>query len=484
MSTNVGGRVPLRAGSVWLVIGLSALPAMARYGGGLGTASQPYLIATAAQLNAVGSAPGDWDKCFKLTADIDMKSIGPAQLRPTGTTTDGPFTGVFDGNYKTISHLRLSSDSGNYLGLFGLVDAPEAQIANVTLLDPNVVGEAGRYVGALVGFFGNGTMVNCHVKGGRIRGMSMVGGLLGENMDGVVVDCTATTAVQGAFRVGGLVGENLFGELTRCQAAGAVSGETSSWSLGGLVGENQSGTVTACRACCRVQGDDRVGGLIGENIDGWADRCRADGEVRGNTDVGGLVGRNTAGKATDCYAVAAVTAVKQAGGLVGYNGPNCDCSVVHPSVVARCYAAGPVAAAEAGGLVARNYRSTVETSFWDLQATRCLTSDGGVGKTASQMYSLTTYTNAGWDFVAESKNGTKDIWYLPGPVNYPRLTWESLLADLNADGRVDFRDYARLAARWRQIDTGSWSAGQYTAPDGVVDWDDLANLGDQWLTRH
>jgi len=204
--------------------------------------------------------------------------------------------------------------------------------------------------------------------------------------------------------------------------------------------------VTACWACSNVQGDDRVGGLIGENIFGLADRCRADGVVHGNRNVGGLIGQNTAAKTTDCYAVSAVTAVKLAGGLVGANQSNSiNCDQVYPSRIARCYAAGPVKSADAGGLVAVNFRSNIETSFWDIQATGCTTSGGGEGKTASQMYSLATYTNAGWDFVGESKNGTKDLWYLPGPANYPRLAWELSLADFNGDGRVDFRDYALLA---------------------------------------
>jgi hypothetical protein len=110
MLTKTGGWVSARVFASWLVIGLYVLPAAARYGGGLGTAAQPYLIATAAQLNTMGTTPGDWDKCFKLTANLDMRDLGPAPFNPIGTIQDGVFTGVFDGNYKTISNLRLASD--------------------------------------------------------------------------------------------------------------------------------------------------------------------------------------------------------------------------------------------------------------------------------------------------------------------------------------------------------------------------------------
>ena len=483
MAAGIGGRALSRVLWAWLFAGLLVFPAQARYGGGAGTAAQPYLISTASQLNAIGSAPSDWDKCFKLTANIDMRDVGPTQFKKVGTPQDGPFTGVFDGNYKTISNFRLSSEAGSYLGLFGIVDAAEARIVNVTLLDPNVADDGARYVAALVGLLSSGTVANCHVRGGSITGMGLVGGLVGENMDGTMTGCTVVATVHGVSRVGGLLGQSLFGDVTQCQAVGEVLGETSSWTIGGLIGESQSGTVTACRAGSNVQGGDRVGGLIGDNIGGLADRCYAEGTVRGTSNVGGLIGQNTAGTATDCYAVAAVTAVKYAGGLVGYNGPNCNCTVVHPSLIARCYAAGPVKSANAGGLVAVNLRSNVEASFWDLKATGCTTSDGGVGKTAAQMSGLITYTSAGWDFVGEKTNGTKDFWCLPSRTSYPRLAWERTLADFNGDNRVDFRDYALLAKRWLQVDTGFWSGGRYVAPDGILDFDDLANLADLWLAH-
>jgi hypothetical protein len=51
---------------------LLVLPAHAKYSGGSGTAQDPYQIATAADLIALGETPGDYDKHFLLTADIDL----------------------------------------------------------------------------------------------------------------------------------------------------------------------------------------------------------------------------------------------------------------------------------------------------------------------------------------------------------------------------------------------------------------------------
>ncbi len=58
---NLVGRSTFVVGVVFLIFGL---PAQAKYAGGSGTAEDPYLIATAEQMNAVGLNPEDWDKHF------------------------------------------------------------------------------------------------------------------------------------------------------------------------------------------------------------------------------------------------------------------------------------------------------------------------------------------------------------------------------------------------------------------------------------
>ena len=34
------------------------------------------------------------------------------------------------------------------------------------------------------------------------------------------------------------------------------------------------------------------------------------------------------------------------------------------------------------------------------------------------------FISSGWDFVAETENGTEDIWWILEGQDYPRLTWE------------------------------------------------------------
>ncbi|MHC4206056.1 MAG: hypothetical protein ACYSTT_15500, partial [Planctomycetota bacterium] len=73
------------------------IPAQAKYGGGSGTAEDPYLIYTAEQMNTIGAESSDWNKHFKLMTDIDLSSFG-TEFNIIGTSGGSPFSGVFDGN--------------------------------------------------------------------------------------------------------------------------------------------------------------------------------------------------------------------------------------------------------------------------------------------------------------------------------------------------------------------------------------------------
>ena len=80
---------------------LLPLPVHAQYGGGTGEPNDPYLIFTAAQMNAIGAEPNDWDKHFKLKEDIDLKDFGGSSFNLIGSSLQ-PFRVVFDGGGHTI----------------------------------------------------------------------------------------------------------------------------------------------------------------------------------------------------------------------------------------------------------------------------------------------------------------------------------------------------------------------------------------------
>ena len=53
----------------------SGLTAQAQYGGGSGEPNDPSLIYTAEQMNEIGLHEEDWDKHFRLMADIDLSDF-------------------------------------------------------------------------------------------------------------------------------------------------------------------------------------------------------------------------------------------------------------------------------------------------------------------------------------------------------------------------------------------------------------------------
>jgi hypothetical protein len=90
MNSNMGGtRGPthqpvVSAAVMWLTVSLLATTAQAKYGGGTGTAEDPYLIYTAEQMNTIGLNKEDWDKHFKLMADLDLSAYKGSSFNRIG----------------------------------------------------------------------------------------------------------------------------------------------------------------------------------------------------------------------------------------------------------------------------------------------------------------------------------------------------------------------------------------------------------------
>ncbi len=349
---------------------------------GTGTEDDPFLIYTAEELNTIGLFPCEWNKHFKLMEDIDLSSfdgkegrppfnmIAPGVLGGLGLFFWGtPFTGVFDGNSHTISHLTVMVNDGGCAGLVGGLDSG-AQIQDLGVIDVNVT-SSGSGVGGLAG-----------VLGGYSPGVT-------------VTRCYTTGIVRGKYSVGGLAGAN-GGIVTQCQSTGAVIAGVGS--VGGLVGTN-GGAITQSYSTGTIDGGEGVGGLVGTN---------GVGEINART-----------GEVTDCYSTAAVTG---GWGVGGFMGDNVDGSI------SMSYSSGSVSGTGwgVGGLIGSGGENANATaSFWDIQTSGQTSSAGGTGKTTAEMQTAKTFLDAGWDFAGETVNGTEDIWWILEGKDYPRLWWEA-----------------------------------------------------------
>src|SRR5208282_5212093 len=102
---------------------------------------------------------------------------------------------------------------------------------------------------------------------------------------------TATPPFSSPF-VGGLAGANMEGVIVNSSATGSVSGSDPSFAIGGLAGYN-NWVVVAGLATGSVSGSQYVGGLVGYNdsggsiTNGSASGAVSDGAS--SSDIGGLV---------------------------------------------------------------------------------------------------------------------------------------------------------------------------------------------------
>ncbi len=355
---------------------------------GAGTEGNPYQIATLDNLLWVSTNSSSWDKYFIQTADIDASATstwnadgsgGYYGFSPIGFNDDA-FTGTYDGDNHTISHLYIHrpDDDYNSQSLFGLVKG--ATIKNLGVIIVNITGD-----GSVGGLIGSGstyhsatplTVTNCYTSG------SVVGGS------------------QGGNNSGGLIGD--------------------------MRAFSYDVTITDCYSSCNVSKTSQAGGLVGEakgtsTVSYKISNCYFSGDVSGYYNVGGLVGKcDQYCEIDNCYSVGDVNGTNdRIGGLVGYN---------YYSTITNSFSSGNVLGnASVGGLVGDNTSSTVSNSFWDTQTSGQSSSAAGTGKTTSEMKTESTFTDAGWDFANESVNGNNDYWNINVDRNkgYPYLSWQT-----------------------------------------------------------
>ncbi len=245
----------------------------------------------------------DWAKNYRLTADIDLSGetyspIGSDQI---------PFSGIFDGNGRTVSNLAITKGAGSQnLGFFGCIQG--ATILNLTIEDAQITG--GSRLGVLAGV----------AKADPAKGTAnLIGG------------CRATgalnalgTSVIKQTDAGGLVGIN---------EGGTDSGSGQS-AYSAIDHSSADVLVTASTGSADTAESGHVGGLVGWNK-GIVTNSFAEGNVNGGNTTGGFVGSNF-GSIYLSHSTGHVTAGYTAGGFAGSSGMG--------SEVENCYSTGNVIA--------------------------------------------------------------------------------------------------------------------------------------------
>ena len=237
-------------------------------------------------------------KNYRLKADLNLKDT---PFNGIGSAAR-PFTGMFDGQGHTISHVTVNAPEGENVGFFNVIKG--ATIRDLKLVDVEITGKTN--VGGLVGNAQvqldssdlSKNVANliggCSVSG-TVTGTKNVGGLVGLNegktdpqtlfsIASAVDKCAASVTVNGKEMTGGLVGKN-GGTITKSSSGGTVKGDTTT---GGLVGDS-SGDIYDSHTSCTVAGRSHTGGFVGFS-DGAVKNCYSIGGVSGTDYTGGFAG--------------------------------------------------------------------------------------------------------------------------------------------------------------------------------------------------
>lgn len=219
-----------------------------KFEAGNGTETDPYIIATAAQLDEVRNFQS---ACFELSKDIDLSSY--LNSNSSGWTPIKDFTGKFDGKKHTIKGLWISLSSISNVGLFaniqGSSDYERAGVSNL--------------------------FVNISKKG--ITGGSRVGGICGDLSYGNIENCMVTGDISGGEDVGGVVGYCRYhSSISQCASSGNII--ATNGQVGGILGlKYGSCSIENCYSIANVKAEGSYPDTYG--IGKGAEKCYFAGTI-------------------------------------------------------------------------------------------------------------------------------------------------------------------------------------------------------------
>ena len=229
---------------------------------GTGTAEDPYLISSVAQLESLRDLSNEGSASYtahaQLVNDIDLDYASASSWIPISKSYS--FVGTFDGNGHCIKNLYSSFYQGGFVGLFG--DVRGGTIKNLTV--EGVIESSCSNQGVIAGFSAGTNYYNCVAKG-RINtngSSSYVGGIVGKttktsSSNPVVQGCASyVDIVSNGKYTAGLVGMADYGiTMENCANYGNVTGKAN---VGGLMGYNnrEGCRITNCYVgSCEVRGE-------------------------------------------------------------------------------------------------------------------------------------------------------------------------------------------------------------------------------------
>ncbi|MDE6695883.1 MAG: hypothetical protein K2K25_03295 [Muribaculaceae bacterium] len=246
-----------------------------RFAGGSGSDNDPYLIATAGDLQQIKNNP---NASFKIVSDIDCAGVSFSPIKE--------FSGVLDGNNHEVNNLFLSSNEK--VGLFRYCNG--ATVKNINFLNPSMLLEGDWDAALLASEASRTNFDNIHMRGLDVKGDQFTG-LFGS----ICAKCYTFT------------------NFTGCEVADADIDIPSSNSAGGIVGDMRTGsTVTGCAFSGNLTARSTVGGIVATTVTGdeVISQCHVDANLKAENTIGGIVGFLDRSKVKSNYVEGTIEATK------------------------------------------------------------------------------------------------------------------------------------------------------------------------------
>lgn len=313
---------------------------------GSGTEADPYLVYTAEDLQGAYKKGN-----FKLMNDIDLTSWIKENSPTKGWLPIGQNTGDasnFNGDGHKITGLWTNTTDDN-VGLFSNFSSGTIKNLTVEVAKGKKV-KGGNYTGIIIGRNMNGTLLNCTAKG-DVEGTLNVGGVIGgsekNTLNNLTFEGNVTSATDNAH-VGGAIGFDKASTITSVHAYSTLNVTGEQAKVGGVVGSIEESTLTKSHAQCHIHvtgANAMVGGVAGYSAAKIA-LSYSTGEVSAegaDSYVGGVVGY-AKDAINNCYSAAKLTGTLYTGGICAYSF----------STINNCYARGDISGVRyGGGLVAQ-----------------------------------------------------------------------------------------------------------------------------------
>ena len=400
---------------------------------------------------------------FAYSVEIDTTANGVkvngtfnsnGNFDPIGPANNRAFTGLFNGNGKTISGMNVAvfGTSDAYAGLFGYL-GNNAQISDLGMIDGSVTAfssSSDAYAGGIFSYAAayatSMTMTNCY-NTGLVAAYSPLsayaGGIVGfAAADSLTLtDCynTGTITIQGSddTKTGGIIGYAMTMSpltITHCYNTGLIATSVSSLTnTGGIIGSISSSETT-------ISGCYNTGSVTAAAY---------------SAEAGGIVGdiiSLPSAVITDCYNTGSVTVSSTgmealAGGIVAFE-------LTLTVTVTNCYNTGQIMAssssssAYAGGIVCSGgMDTTVSGCHNDGPVTASASSSayaGGIVSSSTQPTTITDCYNTGQISASSSATSSSSMVYAGGVVGFATST--VTVAGCHNDGSVSASSTSTVTA--------------------------------------